>query len=62
MQTQTLSYKESETDCSHMLALTLFGPSDLPLALHTPAVWQPALSVSSHSPHSSPEDHQGSLF
>ena len=32
-----------------MLALTLFGLSYLPLALHTPAVWVPALSVSNHS-------------
>ena len=35
---QTLSFEESESDCSHMLALTLFGLSDLLLA-YTPAVW-----------------------
>ncbi len=38
MVVQTLSFKESESDCSHMLTLTLFGSSDLPLTLHTPAV------------------------
>ena len=28
---QTLSFKESQSDCLHMLALNFFGPSDLPL-------------------------------
>ncbi len=49
---QTLSFKASESDCLHMLALTLFGLSDLPLTLYTPAVSYPALSISNHS-HSS---------
>ncbi len=29
-----LSFKGSESDCLHILALTLFGLSDLPLTLH----------------------------
>ena len=52
-QLHRLSFKESESDCLHMLDLTLLGPHDLPLALHTPAVWQPTLSVtliSNYSP------------
>ena len=46
---QTFSFKASESDCSHMLALILFGPSDLPLALHTPVVWKTTQSESNHS-------------
>ncbi len=37
---QMLSFEKRKRNCSHMLALTLFSPSDLPLALQTctPAV------------------------
>ena len=34
-----MCFKMSESDYSHMLALALFGSSDLPLALHILAVW-----------------------
>ncbi len=39
MDTDIVFFEKSESDCLHMLALTLFGLSDLPLALYTPAVW-----------------------
>ena len=51
---QTLSFKESESDCLHMLALTLFGLSDLPLSLNTPAVWKASIVYKQSLSHSSP--------
>ncbi len=59
---QTLSFKARESDCLHMLALTVFGPSNLPLAfLYSSCVVASIVSKQSLS-YSSPKLSPGELI